>query len=114
MVWVSKKVSSGRILLLLTCEDDEIGRCLLGCCAQLRVEVFGMRTQGRADVDGLNAEDEGQRGGDEEEAVGWGDGEHNWGSCCTVRNINPQTGGFEMQCLIFQGLFLSRLPRRLF
>jgi hypothetical protein len=74
-----------------------------------------MRIQGRADVDGLSgAEDEGQRGSEEDEAVGCRDGEHDWGrhyweqlilvvkvenegrSCYTVRNTNPWMGGFEM------------------
>lgn len=64
-------------------EDDGVGRCLLCCCVQLRVEDFGMRTQGRTDLDGLNgAEEEGQRGSGEDEAVGWRDGEYDWGGHC--------------------------------
>jgi hypothetical protein len=70
------------------------------------VEDFGTQIQGRADVDGLNgAEDEGQRGDEEDEAVGGRDRERDWGghcwkqltlvveveneerSWCTIRNI---------------------------
>jgi hypothetical protein len=67
-----------------SCRQRRRGRPLLaGLLRRVWVEDFGTQIQGRADVDGLNgAEDEGQRGDEEDEAVGGRDRERDWGGHC--------------------------------